>query len=68
MMTSLTRSASKRASAILSAVAFLQAVETEILGAGDLSTIVNVEVEEILTLVQTMIATTLDAINFACVI
>ena len=68
MMTSLTRSASERAFAVSSVVAFLQAVETEILGADNLSTIVNVEVEEILTLVQTMIATTLDAINFACVI
>ena len=68
MMTSLTRSSSERAFAVSSVVTFLQAVEREILSADNLSTIVNAEIEEFLTLVQTMTATTLDAINFARVI
>ena len=68
MVASLTRSTSERAFAVLRVVAFLQAVETKILDTDNMATFINAEIEKLLALVQLVITTTLEAVNFACVI
>ena len=67
-MTSFTRSASERAFTVLPVVACLQAIKTKVLGIDNLATFINPEIEKIISWVQTVIATTFEAINFACVV